>query len=156
MCQESVTETENLARDEFFCRNDYCQKMNVSLDQDLYLSLQFPIFLFCFKAVEYQSIQLKFTRIINAARCTQSQLALRRTWAFPAHMVGSTDFTNRKKLLEQLDSLLMVIWWIVQLFKLISALLSQNTSCLIWNCDHQCFHSTSCLWVYSVSSRSQT
>ncbi len=27
-------------------------------------------------------------------------------WAFPARMVGSTDFTNRKKLLEDLDSLL--------------------------------------------------
>ncbi len=27
-------------------------------------------------------------------------------WAFPSHMAGSTDFTNRKKLLEGLDSLL--------------------------------------------------
>ena len=27
-------------------------------------------------------------------------------WAFPLHMAGSTDFTNRKKLLEELDSLL--------------------------------------------------
>jgi hypothetical protein len=27
-------------------------------------------------------------------------------WAFPAHMVGSTDFTNRKNLLKELDSLL--------------------------------------------------
>jgi hypothetical protein len=27
-------------------------------------------------------------------------------WAFPAHMVGSTDFANRNKLLDELDSLL--------------------------------------------------
>jgi hypothetical protein len=27
-------------------------------------------------------------------------------WALPAHMVGSTDFTGKKQLLEELDSLL--------------------------------------------------
>ncbi len=26
-------------------------------------------------------------------------------WVLPAHRIGSTDFTNRKKLLDELDSL---------------------------------------------------
>jgi hypothetical protein len=29
-------------------------------------------------------------------------------WALPAHIVGSTDFTDKKNLLEELDSLLKI------------------------------------------------